>query len=96
MSDILGLARDLYDEWEDGSVSLPEYKSEKTAMLTAIRNGSGVSNIISGTKNGVSYTARVGFSVEDRLSALRHAINAIERQTRPGNISHNRFRTNQL
>lgn len=96
MADILGLARDLYDEWKDESVSLAEYKTEKTAMLTAIRNGTGVSNIISGTKNGVSYTARVGFSVEDRLSALRHAITAIEREIRPSNISQNRFRTNQL
>jgi hypothetical protein len=87
VADILSLAQDLYDEATEDDSLLGEYKSEKRALLAGIRAGTGTGDVVSGTKNGASYTRRVGFSVEDRLSALRYAIAGIESATRPGHTS---------
>lgn len=87
MADVLLLAQDLYDEAvSDGSL-LREYTSEKKALLAGIRGGTTVGDVISGTKNGASYTKRVGFTVEDRLAALRYAINGLQTGVRPSNVS---------
>ena len=66
---------------------LHEYVTERRALLAGIRNGTSTGDVVSGTKNGASYTRRVGFSVEDRLNALRYAINGINTGVRPGHIS---------
>jgi hypothetical protein len=87
VADILALAQDLWDEAIQDKSLLADYRSEKRAILAAVRNGTGVGDVISGTKNGASYTKRVGFTVEDRLSALRYAINGIECGVRPSHIS---------
>jgi len=87
MADVLTLAQDLYDEAIKDSSLVAEYGSEKRAMLAGIRAGTGVGDVISGTKNGASYTKRVGFSVEDRLAALRYAIDGLASGVRPGNVS---------
>jgi hypothetical protein len=87
MADVLTLAQDLYDEAIDDSSLLTEYRVEKRAMLAGIRAGTGVGDVIAGTKNGASYTKRVGFTVEDRLAALRYAIDGLGTGVRPGNVS---------
>jgi len=87
VADLLSLAQDLWDEACQDAGLLAEYQEEKRALLKGIRSGSGNSDIVSGTKNGASYTARVGFSVEDRLAALRYAINGIQSGVRPSNVN---------
>lgn len=91
MADVLGFAQDLYDDARDDPSLLGEYQAEKKAITAGLRAGTGVGDVVSGTKNGVSYTKRVGFTLDDRLSALRHAIRGIECGIRPGNVSYSRF-----
>lgn len=91
MADILALAQDLYDEAMEDSSLVAEYRTEKRALLAGIRAGTGTGDVITGTKNGASYTKRVGFTVEDRLSALRYALQGIEQSARPGNVSRSFF-----
>lgn len=91
MADVLSLAQDLYDEACDDPSLLATYQEEKRALMLGIRSGSASGDIISGSKNGASYTKRVGFSVDDRLSALRYAINGIKSGARPGNVSRSFF-----
>lgn len=87
MADVLSLAQMLWDEACSDHSLLAEYQEEKRAILQGIRQGTGVSTIISGTKNGASYTARVDFSLQDRLSALKYAIAGLQTGIRPGHIS---------
>ena len=87
MADILSLAQDLYDDAREDSSLVSDYLSERKAMLAGIRSGTGTGDVIAGTKNGASYTKRVGFSIEDRLAALRYAIRGLEAGVRPGNVS---------
>ena len=91
MADVLSLAQDLYDEARDDSSLVSEYSTEKKALLAGIRGGTGTGDVIAGTKNGASYTKRVGFSLEDRLSALRYALQGLACGARPGNVSRTRF-----
>jgi len=91
VADILSLAQDLYDEACEDNALLSEYRTERKSLLAGIRAGTGTGDVVSGTKNGASYTRRVGFSVEDRLSALRYAIQGIEAATRPGHTSRKFF-----
>ena len=91
MADILALAQDLYDEACDDTTLVAEYRTEKRALLAGIRAGTGTGDVITGTKNGASYTKRVGFTVEDRLSALRYALQGIAQSARPGNVSRSFF-----
>lgn len=91
MADVLGLAQDLYDlACEDSSI-LAELQDEQRTLLRAITSGSTVGDIISGTKNGASYTMRVGYSLDDRRTALREAISAIKNGARPSNVSRGYF-----
>lgn len=87
MADVLSLAQDLFDEAHSDKTLLQEYRSERKALLSGIRNGTGTGDIVAGTKNGASYTKRIGYSLDDRLSALRYAIQGLETGVRPGNVS---------
>lgn len=86
MANILHLAQQLYDaNCEDPSI-LSLLKNEKKALLLGIIAGTNTSDIVAGTKNGASYTARVGYTIDDRLSALGYAITGIETGIRPSNV----------
>ena len=91
MANILGLAQDLWDIGQEDSSLLAKLKAERVALVLAIRNGSGTGDIVSGSENGASYTKRVGYTVDDRRSALSSAINGLQSGIRPGNISYSRF-----
>jgi pantoate kinase len=91
MADVLGFAQDLYDDAREDPSLVAEYRAERKALMEGIRNGTGTGDIISGTKNGASYTKRVGFSLDERLSALRIAINGLDCNVRPSNVGYTRF-----
>jgi hypothetical protein len=91
MADVLDLAQDLYDEACIDGTLLAEYQQEKSAILKAIRSGQTTGDIISGTKNGASYTMRAGYTLEDRKKALSYAIQGILSRARPSNISRGYF-----
>lgn len=87
MADVLGLAKDLWDIGQDDPSLLPKLKAERAALVLAIRDGSGVGDIVQGSKNGASYTMRVGYSIEDRRAALSAAITGLQSGIRPGRVS---------
>jgi hypothetical protein len=91
MADLLGFAQDLWDEGQDDSSLLAKLKAERAALSEAIRKGTTVGDIVMGSKNGASYTARIGFTINDRLSAMRHAIRGLESGIRPGNVTRQYF-----
>jgi hypothetical protein len=91
MADLLGFAQDLWDEGQDDSSLLAKLKSERAALSEAIRKGTNVGDIIMGSKNGASYTSRIGFTINDRLTAMRYAIRGLESGIRPGNVTRQYF-----
>lgn len=91
MADLLGFAQDLWDDGQDDSSLLAKLKVERSALSEAIRKGTNVGDIVMGSKNGASYTARIGFTINDRLSAIRHAIRGLESGIRPGNVTRQYF-----
>lgn len=91
MADLLGFAQDLWDDGQDDSSLLAKLKVERSALSEAIRKGTNVGDIVMGSKNGASYTARIGFTINDRLSAIRHAIRGLESGIRPGNVNRQYF-----
>jgi hypothetical protein len=92
MADVVALAQDLWDlAWDDPSFEA-ELRGEHRTLLKAIAAGTSTNDIISGSKNGASYTARPGFNIQDRLAGMKLAIQGLDNKVRPSRYKRYFFR----
>lgn len=79
----MALAQDLWDiAWEDPSYAAT-LREEAVTLAKAIATGSNTGDVVSGSKNGATYTMRPGFTVQARLRAMRLAIKGLDQGIRP-------------
>lgn len=91
MADIVSLAADLWDVAQDDPFLLGRLERERNSLIESVALGTTTGDIINASKNGVSYSMRVGYTLNDRISALRLAINGIKMNIRPSRTSQVRF-----
>lgn len=91
MADVVGLAQELFDLAKCDPTVRAVLERERRSLLLGIVDGSKGFDITSGSKNGGSYTARVGFSTSERAAALRLALAGLQSGIRPSRTAHARF-----
>ena len=91
MADVVGLAQELFDLAKCDVSVRAVLERERRSLAIGLVDGTKAFDITSGSKNGGSYTARVGFSVSERMNAIRIALAALETGIRPSRTGHVRF-----
>ena len=91
MADAVSLAQDLWDLGQSDPTVLGELRKERKAFVMSLAKGEIGGDIVSGSKNGSSYTMRPGYTVNDRRTALSLAIYGLEIGIRPSRTCTVRF-----
>ena len=91
MADVVEAAAQIWDVYQDDNSILATLVADRKALVLAIAAGTKSGDVIQGSKNGVSYTMRTGFSLQDQLTLLRLAIQGIEANVRPSRNRRIRF-----
>ena len=91
MADVVALAQDMWDLARDDPSYAAQLKTDHKALVVAITSGTATGDVISASKNGSSYTMRPGFSIQDRMTAMKLAIRGITTGYRPSRSTRTRF-----
>ena len=83
MADVVALAQDFWDLAMDDPSFAATLRSDRVEMIKAVVAGTNVGDVINGSKNGSQYTIRIGFTLQDRLTAIKMAVNGLDRNRRP-------------
>jgi aspartate/tyrosine/aromatic aminotransferase len=83
MADVVALAQDLWDlAWDDAAYAAT-LEEDAVTLTKAVAAGTNTGDVVSASKNGATYTMRPGFTVQERLRAMRLAIKGLKHRTRP-------------
>lgn len=91
MADVLALAQDIWDLAREDPQYAAQLKTDYATLVKAIVSGAAAGDVISGSKNGASYTMRPGYSVQDRHAAIKWAVSGINTGFRPSRNRVTRF-----
>lgn len=83
MADVVAFAQVLWDMAQDDATLLTTLKTERASLVASVYGGTTTGDVVQGNKNGVSYTLRPNYTVQDRLLGLDYAIKHIEADIRP-------------
>lgn len=91
MADAVTLAQTLWDLGQDDPSILGQLKAERKTLAMSIATGDVTGDIVTGSKNGASYTMRPGYTLQDRVNALGLAIYGLQIGLRPSRSVNVRF-----
>ena len=91
MAYIVGLAGGMFDAAKNDAAFAAKLRTTYDNALLGVIDGSAVSDILGGTKNGATYNARLSFSIDDRMKAMAMAIKGLETGIRPSGYSVSAF-----
>ena len=91
MADSVELAQALWDLGREDPTVLGDLKAERKSLVMSIATGGTTGDVVTGSKNGASYTLRPGYNLADRVVALRLAVNALEAGIRPSRTRRVKF-----
>lgn len=79
MADVVATAQDLWEIGKSDPTWLGTLKVYHKEVMVGIASGSGVGDVVTGSKNGASYTMRPTHSLEHRRASLSLAIKGLQR-----------------
>ena len=91
MADAVELAQTLWDLGREDPAILGQLKAEQKTLVLSIATGGTTGDVVTGSKNGASYTLRPGYSIADRVVALKLAVAGLQRNCRPSRLAKVRF-----
>jgi hypothetical protein len=89
----MDLAQALWDEAQNDPSYAAVLRSQVSQLAKDMASGRVTGDIVSGSKNGSSYTMRPGMTIGVRLSAMRYVLKCLETNTPPSRTSRILFTT---